>query len=163
MSIELLSGISITDSKTLDKKTEDSTHLLDFKSEALRDIVRTVLQNIKGICLGEDKLMVCLSLSHTNRFKFFNRANLGSGWAKSAISLPSRTGSIWERHRQCYSSRFFVSGTTQPVDGLYKECLHLYNTTHPVIGQRWNYIRSALGSLQAKYGGIWQVSWYQET
>lgn len=73
VSIELLSRIFVTDDKTLDKKTENPIYFIDLKSEALRDILRTVLQNVKGICLREDKPMVWLFLSHTNRLEFLDR------------------------------------------------------------------------------------------
>jgi len=33
----------------------DPTFFVDIKSEALRDILRTVLQDVNGICLREDK------------------------------------------------------------------------------------------------------------
>lgn len=61
--------------KTLDKKTENPTYFIDLKSEALRDILRTVLQNVKGICLREDKPTVRCSLSHTIRLEFLDSLN----------------------------------------------------------------------------------------
>lgn len=73
VSIELLSKIFVTDEETLDKKTEEPIYFIDLKSEALRDILRTVLQNVKGICLREDKPTVCLSLSHRVRLEFLDR------------------------------------------------------------------------------------------
>ena len=39
----------------LDKKTTDPTYFVDVKSEGLRDILRTVLGDVNGICLREDK------------------------------------------------------------------------------------------------------------
>lgn len=33
----------------------DPTFYVDIKSEGLRDILRTVLQDVNGICLREDK------------------------------------------------------------------------------------------------------------
>ncbi|CZR66033.1 uncharacterized protein PAC_15933 [Phialocephala subalpina] len=39
----------------IDKKTEKRTHYIDLKSEGLRDVLRSVLQDVKGICLREEK------------------------------------------------------------------------------------------------------------
>lgn len=39
----------------LNKTTGDPTHFIDIVSEALRDTLRTVLQNVNGICLREDR------------------------------------------------------------------------------------------------------------
>ncbi|KAL2044108.1 hypothetical protein ABVK25_012460 [Lepraria finkii] len=39
----------------IDKKTTDPTFFVNIKSEALRDILRTVLRDINRICLREDK------------------------------------------------------------------------------------------------------------
>lgn len=51
-----------TNDDTLDRKTNDPTFYIDIKSEELRDIVRTILRDVKGICLGDDKPTVQLSL-----------------------------------------------------------------------------------------------------
>jgi hypothetical protein len=42
------------DSKA-DRTTEKQTHHVDIKSEGLRDVLRSVLQDVKGICLRETK------------------------------------------------------------------------------------------------------------
>ncbi|KAI9726527.1 MAG: hypothetical protein M1835_003773, partial [Candelina submexicana] len=39
----------------IDKKTTDPKFYVDIKSEALRDILRTTLRDVNGICLREDK------------------------------------------------------------------------------------------------------------
>jgi hypothetical protein len=39
----------------IDRKGLKSTTYVDIKSECLRDILRTVLEDIKWLCLGEDK------------------------------------------------------------------------------------------------------------
>lgn len=39
----------------IDKKTNDATYFIDVKSEGLRDILRSVMQDVKGTCLKEDK------------------------------------------------------------------------------------------------------------
>ncbi len=41
--------------KILDKKTSDPTFYVDIKSEVLRDILRAVLIEVRGINLREDK------------------------------------------------------------------------------------------------------------
>ena len=42
------------DSKA-DRTTEKQTHHVDIKSEGLRDVLRAVLEDVKGICLREEK------------------------------------------------------------------------------------------------------------
>lgn len=39
----------------LDKKTLEPTYYVDIKSEGLRDILRTVLRNVRVVNLNEDK------------------------------------------------------------------------------------------------------------
>ena len=39
----------------LDKKTADPTYYVDIKSEGLRNILRTVLRDIRAVNLNEDK------------------------------------------------------------------------------------------------------------
>ncbi|CAL3963695.1 unnamed protein product [Diplocarpon coronariae] len=39
----------------IDRTTEKQTHHVDIKSEGLRDVLRSVLQDVKGICLRETK------------------------------------------------------------------------------------------------------------
>ena len=39
----------------VDKKTMDPAYYIDIKSEGLRDILRTVLQDIRTVNLNEDK------------------------------------------------------------------------------------------------------------
>ena len=41
--------------ETLDKDTKQRTSYIDIKSEMLRDILKTVLAEVYGINLGEDK------------------------------------------------------------------------------------------------------------
>jgi hypothetical protein len=50
------------DSKA-DKSTEKQIHYIDIKSEGLRDVLRSVLQDVKGICLREGKPSVQLPLA----------------------------------------------------------------------------------------------------
>ena len=47
--------IYVTNGETTDKKTKRTTHLVDVKSEGLRDILRSVLQGVDGTFLKEDK------------------------------------------------------------------------------------------------------------
>lgn len=42
----------------LDKKTINSTYYVDIKSEELRNILRTMLRDIRAINLNEDKSVV---------------------------------------------------------------------------------------------------------
>lgn len=42
----------------INKKTKDSISYIDVKSEGLRDVLRKVLKDIRGICLREDKPLV---------------------------------------------------------------------------------------------------------
>jgi len=44
----------------LDKKTDDETFYIDINSEQLQEILREVLQGVKGICLDGEEPMVCL-------------------------------------------------------------------------------------------------------
>jgi hypothetical protein len=46
--------------KCLDKKTDDQTFYIDIKSDPLQEILREVLQGVKGICLDGEEPMVCL-------------------------------------------------------------------------------------------------------
>jgi len=49
-----------SDQDNSDKKTLNSTYYVDIKSEELRDILRTVLRDIRAVNLNEDKLVVWL-------------------------------------------------------------------------------------------------------
>jgi hypothetical protein len=40
--------------KAADKTTKDPTSYIDIKSELLRDILREILQDVRGITLAED-------------------------------------------------------------------------------------------------------------
>lgn len=51
------------DQNGLDKKTLDPTYYVDIKSERLRNILRTVLRDIRTVNLNEDKPAVLLSSS----------------------------------------------------------------------------------------------------
>ena len=46
---------SLPDENGIDKKTMDPTYYIDIKSEGLRDILRTVLRDIRTVNLNEDK------------------------------------------------------------------------------------------------------------
>ncbi len=50
------------ESKTLsaERVTETSTYFVDIKSEPLRDLLRTVLVDVDGVSMSEDKPAVCL-------------------------------------------------------------------------------------------------------
>ena len=52
---------SPTDEGGLDKKTLDPTYYIDIKSEGLRDILKSVLRDIRTVNLNEDKPAVKLS------------------------------------------------------------------------------------------------------
>ena len=56
---------SPTNSKPLDKETKDTTTYVDIKSKCLRDILRAVLQDVRGISLKEDKLSVSPTTSQS--------------------------------------------------------------------------------------------------
>lgn len=43
---------------TLDRDTKETTYYIDIKSEQLRDVLRTLLEDISVISLKEDKLSV---------------------------------------------------------------------------------------------------------
>lgn len=58
--------------RRLDKTTKEPTHFIDIKSEPLRDTLRTVLQNVNGICLREDKPAVYQPLFHRAGSKFWS-------------------------------------------------------------------------------------------
>ncbi|KAH6666386.1 P-loop containing nucleoside triphosphate hydrolase protein [Halenospora varia] len=51
--------------RSLDKETKDRTTYVDIKSKCLRDILRVVLQDVRGISLKEDKLSVEQNLLYT--------------------------------------------------------------------------------------------------
>ena len=55
----------------LDKATDDAIAYVDIKSEGLRDILRTVLRDVNGICLREDKPTVQSSLVLIKDFGIF--------------------------------------------------------------------------------------------
>jgi hypothetical protein len=44
----------------LDKKTNDETFYIDVNSKQLQEILKEVLQGVKGICLKGEEPMVCL-------------------------------------------------------------------------------------------------------
>ena len=46
----------------VDRKTSEPTYYVDVKSEGLRDILRTVLRDVRAVNLNEEKPAVCLSL-----------------------------------------------------------------------------------------------------
>ena len=52
---------SPTDEGSLDKKTLDPIYYVDIKSEGLRDILKSVLRDIRTVNLNEDKPAVKLS------------------------------------------------------------------------------------------------------
>jgi len=52
---------SSTDGDGLDKKTLDPTYYVNIKLEGLRDILRTVLRDIRTVNLNEDKPTIKLS------------------------------------------------------------------------------------------------------
>ena len=57
----VLIRVSITDNDNyLDKTTDDETFYIDINSEQLQEILKEVLQGVKGICLGGEEPMVCL-------------------------------------------------------------------------------------------------------
>ncbi len=64
--------------RCLDKTTGDLTHFIDIKSEALRDILRTVLRNVNGICLRDDKPTVYQPLSPRSRLEILDRLLTGA-------------------------------------------------------------------------------------
>ena len=55
VSISLPMYTSPPNENGVDKKTMDLTYYIDIKSEGLRDILRTVLQDIRTVNLNEDK------------------------------------------------------------------------------------------------------------
>jgi hypothetical protein len=59
----MLIHIFPSDEDGLDKKTLDPTFYVDIKSEGLRNILRTVLQDIRAVNLNEDKPAVLLPSS----------------------------------------------------------------------------------------------------
>jgi hypothetical protein len=44
----------------LDKKTNNETFYININSKQLQEILKEVLQGVKGICLNKEELMVCL-------------------------------------------------------------------------------------------------------
>jgi hypothetical protein len=57
----VLIRVSITDNDNyLDKTTNDETFYIDINSEQLQEILKEVLQGVKGIYLEEEEPMVCL-------------------------------------------------------------------------------------------------------
>lgn len=51
---------SLPGENDVDKKTMDPTYYIDIKSEGLRDILRTVLRDVRTVNLNEDKPAVQL-------------------------------------------------------------------------------------------------------
>ena len=49
---------SLADCESLDKKTKVTTSYVDVKSELLRDVLRDLLKDVRGISLNESKLSV---------------------------------------------------------------------------------------------------------
>jgi hypothetical protein len=50
-----------------DKKTAEPTIFIDVNSEHLREVLKTVLEDVKGINLREDKLSVQYTRRHNLR------------------------------------------------------------------------------------------------
>jgi hypothetical protein len=71
-------NMTSTDYKMPDKKTEDATYFIDVKSEGLRDILKSIMQDVEGTCLKEDKPTVYYPPSPRIRY-LRSAANLGSG------------------------------------------------------------------------------------
>ena len=55
-------GPSLYPNSKADRMTEKQTHHVDIKSEGLQDVLRSVLEDVKGICLQEGKPSVQLPL-----------------------------------------------------------------------------------------------------
>lgn len=62
VSTSMWSKSLIAERHYLDKKTSDPVFYVDIKSERLRDILRTVLQDVHGVSLREDKPQVWFSV-----------------------------------------------------------------------------------------------------
>jgi hypothetical protein len=56
-------GPGLYPNSKVDRTTEKQTHHIDIKSEGLRDVLRSVLKDVKGICLREEKPSVQLPLT----------------------------------------------------------------------------------------------------
>ena len=56
----VLIRLSVANNDYLDKKTDDGTFYIDINSEQLQEILKEVLQGVKGICLNGEEPMVCL-------------------------------------------------------------------------------------------------------
>lgn len=54
--------------ESADKSTKEPTYYIDIKSELLRDTLRVVLQNVRGISLAQDMLSVWQILVEIARF-----------------------------------------------------------------------------------------------
>ncbi|KAF1963459.1 P-loop containing nucleoside triphosphate hydrolase protein [Byssothecium circinans] len=61
---------------TLDRDTKETTYYIDIKSEQLRDVLRTLLENISVISLKEDKLSVEQNLL----YNFLPKLELSHYW-----------------------------------------------------------------------------------
>jgi hypothetical protein len=59
-----LKEITVTDLMIEDKKTTEPTIFIDVNSEHLREVLKVVLKDVKGINLREDKLSVRYTLRH---------------------------------------------------------------------------------------------------
>ena len=54
---------SLSNKDGIDRKTLDPTYYVDIKSQGLRDILKTVLRDIRAVNLNEDKPAVLLPSS----------------------------------------------------------------------------------------------------
>jgi len=70
-----------------DKKTSEPTAYIDIKSKDLRDILRTVLRDIRAASLEGNKPAVCSSLR--NPVNFIPVTDEAIGRAKPAVPLSS--------------------------------------------------------------------------
>lgn len=60
MSTRIPMHVSLANENDIDKKTLNSIYYLDMKSKELRDILRTILRDIRTINLNEDKSAIKL-------------------------------------------------------------------------------------------------------
>lgn len=102
--------------ETLDKKTSNPMFYIDIKSEKLRDILRTVLHDIHGVFLRENKPQIWLSvfLHKSLTYTHLDRT-------KSPLSVPFRIESVSDQIERRRRSRGCEAEASQSTDRLHQE------------------------------------------
>ncbi len=143
---------SLGDGDLLYKKTKVTTCYVDVKSELLRDILRYVLHDIRGISLNESKLSVSCAFAVMRPVTY-----CGQDRTEPALQYPSRARAMPElEYKRSSRSRGNIASWT--ACGLPEKRIRGHDTEYDVAPtHRRHHVRPALGPLQAECPGPYHL------